>query len=58
MAKHENTSFPKCLVRWGRKMEYHSTAHFLSNISVKNYQNLLMYIKLTASHRWDESNTY
>ena len=49
----------EALVRWGGKIKYCLTAYLLSNISAKNYQNQLLYVKVTASQSsvvfWDTS---
>jgi len=37
-------------VRWEKK--HHTISYFLSNTSVKNYRNRIVYFKVIASHRW------
>jgi len=32
-------------------------SYFLSNISAKNYRNLIEYVKIIASQRWDVFET-
>jgi len=39
------------LLRWSRKISHCLNACCLSNITVKQYQNLLMYVEVTASQR-------
>jgi len=38
-------------MRWENKAS--SDSFFLSNISAKNYDNRMVYVKIIASQRWD-----
>jgi len=40
----------EALDRWGRKT---NISYFLSNTSAKNYRNQIVYVKITASQRWN-----
>jgi len=40
-------------VRWGGKTKHRLISYFLSNTSAKNYRNQIVYVKTTASQRWD-----
>ena len=40
----------EAVVRLGWKIKYHLTAYCVSNIRAKNYQNRLIYVKVTTSH--------
>jgi len=42
---------------WGGILKNLSIAYFIGNISVKKYQNLIMCVKVIASHRWDVFET-
>jgi len=41
----------EALDRWGSK--HHMISYFLSNTSAKNFRNLIVYVKIIASQRWD-----
>jgi len=43
----------EALDRWGGKTKHHLISYFLSNISAKNYRSRFVYVKITASQRWD-----
>jgi len=43
------------LDRWGGKTKHRLISYFRSNISAKNYQNRIVYVKIIASQRWDVS---
>jgi len=42
-------------VIWGGIVRRLLTVYFISNISAKKYQNVLMYVKVIANQRWDVS---
>jgi len=43
----------EALDSWGGKANDRMIPYFLSNISAKNYRNRIVYVKITASRRWD-----
>ena len=43
----------EALIRWGGKMKYILIAWFLGNISAKNCRSRTVYVKMTASRRWN-----
>jgi len=44
-------------VIWGGILKHLLTAYFTGNISAKKYQNLLICVKVIASHKWDVFET-
>jgi len=50
---HVSQGNAKAQDRWGRKTKHHLISYFLSNTSVKNYRNRMVYVKIIASNRWD-----
>jgi len=40
-------------VIWGGILEHLLIAYFIGNICAKKYQNLFMFVKVIAMHRWD-----
>jgi len=47
----------EALDRWGRKAKHRLISYFLSNSSAKNDRNLIVYVKIIASERWDVFKT-
>jgi len=47
----------QALERWVGKTKHCLISYFLSNISAKNYRNRTVYVKTTASQRWDVFET-
>jgi len=43
----------EALERWVGKTKHHLISYFLRNTSAKNYRNQIVYVKTTASQRWD-----
>jgi len=48
----------EALERWGGKTKHRLISYFLSNTSAKNYRNRIVYVKSTASQRWDVFETW
>jgi len=44
--------------RWDWKTKHRLISYFLSNTFAKNYRNRIVYVKITASQRWDVFKTH
>jgi len=47
----------EALDKWGWKRKHHLISYFLSNTSAQKYCNQIMYVKITATKRWDVFET-
>jgi len=43
----------EALDRWGGKTKHHLISGFRSNTSASNYRNRIVYVKISASQKWD-----